>query len=88
VVGVSALQNIAPLVAGSHWDHGGFCWFPFAVLWVIVLGTAIWFVARKLRPGERSGLERAREILAERYALGEVSVEEYRERLDELSRHQ
>jgi hypothetical protein len=63
VVGVSALHDIAPLVAGSHWDHGGFWWFPFALLWVVVLGTAIWFVARMLRPRERSGLERAREIL-------------------------
>jgi putative membrane protein len=88
VVGVSAFHHIAPLVAGSHWDHGGFWWFPFAVLWVVVLGTAIWFVALKLGPRERSGLERAREILAERYARGEVNGEEYRERLDELSRHQ
>jgi putative membrane protein len=88
VVGVSALHDITPLVAGSHWDHGGFSWFPFAVLWVFVLGAAIWFVARRLRPRERSGLERAREILAERYARGEVDGEEYRERLDELRRPQ
>jgi putative membrane protein len=88
VIGVSALHDIAPLVAGSHWDHGGFWWFPVAVLWIVLLATAVWFVARKLRPGKRFGLERAREILAERYARGEVSGEEYRERLDELSRHQ
>jgi putative membrane protein len=86
VVGVSAFHGIAALVAGSDWDHGGFWWLPFGLFWLVVLGTAIWFVARTVRRGERSGLERAREILAERYARGELSGEEYRARLDELSR--
>jgi putative membrane protein len=85
---MSAFHDVAPLIADAHWDHGGVWWFPFAVLWVLVLGTAIWFVARTVSRRERSGIERARDILAERYARGEVSGEEYRERLDELSRHQ
>ncbi len=85
---MSAFHDIAALAAGSNWDHGGFWWFPFALLWVVLLGTAIWFIACNVRRGEPSGLERARDILAERYARGEVSGEEYRERLDELSRHQ
>jgi putative membrane protein len=88
VLGMSAFHDMAPLVTGSHWDHGGFWWFPFALLWLIVLGTAIWFVARNVRRREHSGIERARDILAERYARGEVSGEEYRERPGELSRHQ
>jgi putative membrane protein len=88
VAGMGVFHGIAPLLAGSHWDHGGFWWFPFALLWVVVLGTVIWLVARTVRPRERSGVERARGILAERYARGEVTGEEYRERLDELSRHQ
>jgi putative membrane protein len=84
---MSVFHDIAPSIAGSHWDHGGF-WFPFALLWVVVLGAAIWLVARNLRPRERSGIERAREILAERYARGELAGEEYRQRLDELRRQQ
>jgi putative membrane protein len=87
VLGVDAFLQIAPLVADSHWDHGGFWWLPVALLWVVVLGAAIWFVVRAVRSRERSGIERARDILAERYARGEVSGEEYRERLDELSRY-
>lgn len=83
---MSALTDIAPLLARSDWDHGGFWWFPFTLVWVVVLGTAIWLVARTVRRSERSGIERARDILAERYARGELSGEEYRERLDELSR--
>lgn len=73
------------LIAGS--DSGGF-WFPFALLWVALLGTAIWLVIRGVRRAERSGIARAREILAERYARGELTSEEYRERQDELSRQQ
>ena len=33
---------------------------------------------------EPSGIDRARDILAERYARGEISSEEYRGRLDQL----
>jgi putative membrane protein len=83
---MSAFQDIAPLVAGSNGEHGGFWWFPFTLLWVAVLGTAIWLVARTVRRGERSGVDRATDILAERYARGELSAEEYRERVDELTR--
>jgi putative membrane protein len=85
---MTAFHEIAPLVADSHWDHGGFWWFPVGLLWVAVLGTAIWFIARNVSRRNRSGVERASDILAERYARGEVSGEEYRERLDELSRHE
>jgi putative membrane protein len=88
VLGVNSFDHFAPLVAGSHWDHGGFWWFPVTLLWLVVLGAAIWFVVHNVRPRERSGVERARGILAERYARGEVSAEEYRDRLDELRRYQ
>ena len=40
---------------------------------------------RGVRPRDRSGAERAREILAERYARGELSSDEYRERLEHLA---
>ena len=81
-------HHIAPLLIGSHGDHDGVWWLPFTVLWLLVLGTAFWLVARYVRRREPSGIERARGILAERYARGEVTGEEYRERLDELSRAQ
>jgi uncharacterized membrane protein len=80
---MSALNHIAPLVAGSHWDHGGF-WFPFGLLWLAVLAAGIWLAVRALRPRTPSGLERAQDILAERYARGEHTSEEYRERLEQL----
>jgi putative membrane protein len=80
---MTSFHDITPLIAGSDWDHGGFWWFPFGLLWVAVLGAVIWLVARRTR-GERSGVERATDILAERFARGELSAEEYRERLSEL----
>jgi len=85
---MTGFHEIVPLIAGSNWEHGGFWWFPFTLLWVVVLGTAVWLVVRNLRGRERSGAGRATDILAERYARGELSADEYRERLDELGRHQ
>jgi putative membrane protein len=84
---MTAVHDIAPLIASSHWDHRGFWWLPFGLLWLAVLGTAIWLLARTGRRRDRSGIERANEILAERYARGELGGEEYRERLAELRRH-
>lgn len=78
--------NLAPLLArsGDDWDH----WWAVAplmwALWLAVIATVVWLVVRRTRTGERSGFERAREILAERFARGELSADEYRERLDQL----
>ncbi len=77
---MNALHDITPFIADSNWHHDGIWWLPFGLLWIAVLGTAISLVVRNLRPRERS----ASDILAERYARGEVSSEEYRERLNEL----
>jgi putative membrane protein len=84
---MNTFTHLVPLAAGSGWDHDGFWWLPLLLLWASVLGAAIWFVLRTRRAGKRSGIERAREILAERYAGGELSGEEYRERLEDLRRH-
>jgi len=52
--------------------------------WIAVIAAVGWFVVRSARPGERSGVDRARDVLAERYARGELSTEEYREGLEQL----
>jgi putative membrane protein len=83
----------ALLAGGSDgWRHGwgaaggwGWLWGPIVLLgWVTVIATVIWFVVRSTRPGKRSGVDRARDVLAERYARGELTTEEYRERLEQL----
>jgi putative membrane protein len=82
---VNALAAL-PLLAGHQddWDHP---WWPlWPLLWLAVIGTAVWLIVRR-RDGRRADpLDRAREILSERYARGELNGEEYRERLDELGR--
>jgi putative membrane protein len=69
--------------AGDDWGHP---WWPLWLLfWAVLIATAVWLLSR--RRDRRGGpLDRARELLAERYARGELSGEEYRERLDELKR--
>jgi putative membrane protein len=67
---------------GGGW---GWLWGPIVLLlWVALVATVVWFVARSARPRERSGVDRAREVLAERYARGELTTDEYRERLEHL----
>jgi uncharacterized membrane protein len=51
------------------------------LLWIVV-GTVIWLVARKRR--RSSIMDRPLEVLADRYARGEIDVNEYRTRRDEI----
>ena len=81
---MTTLIGIASMAAAADGDHGGGWWIPFALLWAALIGTVIWLVVRAVRNRGRTGMERARDILAERYARGEITGEEYRERRDEL----
>ena len=72
------------LASHGDWDHA---WWPlWPLLWLVVIVTIVWFFKRERWNGPRSqtGADRARDILAERYARGEITGEEYRERLDGL----
>jgi putative membrane protein len=73
----------AATLLGEHRDG----WWPlWPILWLAVLVAVVWFLSRRWgRPRGGGGLDRAREILAERFARGELSSEEYRQRLAELS---
>lgn len=71
---------------GAGW--GAWTWFWFApvsaALLVALAALAVWLVWRTTRKPEGVSLDRAREILAERYARGELSGDEYRDRLSHL----
>lgn len=58
---------------------GGFGFGGFGmILWVVFLGLIVWAVlAAGKRTSDPTSPERARTILDERFARGEVSVEEY-----------
>jgi putative membrane protein len=74
-----------PLLA-ERTDEWGHHWWPLWLLfWAALIGTVIWLIMRR-RDRRRDPLDRGREVLAERYARGELTGEEYRERLGELQR--
>lgn len=71
------------------WGHmsgwgGGWMWLWGTITmltWVAVIAAAVWLVARALGQGDRG---RARQLLDERYARGELTTDEYRERVEAL----
>jgi putative membrane protein len=92
-----ATTTIAALLADTDGWHGHMDWG--GGWWMLVWGTlmmvglvllAVWIVrtvAGGAPPGgsAEDSTTSARRILGERYARGEISTEEYRERRDELS---
>ena len=86
------MNGLPSVVAGyDGWGHmdgwgGGWMWVMGLAMMVLVTVLIVWVVRVSVgRPPERPDpSDRAREILAERYARGEISTEEYRERLGQL----
>ena len=70
------------LEANADWHHHGGWWIAWPVFWIAVVATVGYLIYRSRR---RRPHDAARSILAERFARGELSGEEYRERLSELS---
>ena len=91
---------IAGLFAQSdnNWDHmngwgGGWMWLWGVAMMTLFVVLIVWLVRASdnaprhdQAPGSmrRDPTERGREILAERYAKGELSTEEYQERVRQL----
>ena len=80
-------MNVLAALPLLTWDSDHSGWWPiWPLLWAALIGVAVWLILR--RRGDRRGpLDPAREILAERFAKGELNAEEYRARLDELQSH-
>jgi putative membrane protein len=78
--------TIAALPLLTHadgWDHS---WWPvWPIFWVALIGLLAWLIVRRSHR-RHDPFDRAREVLAERYARGELTGEEYRTRLDDLRR--
>jgi putative membrane protein len=55
----------------------------FWALWLAVIGTVLFLVLRRTSRRPRRD-DHAKAILAERFARGEISTDEFRERLDAL----
>lgn len=73
-------------VAGAPHHPGGWLWVPFALLlWGLVAAGVGYLLFHVMPAGQPPGVERAREILAERPARSEISTEEYYDRVSSLS---
>ena len=76
------------LLAHAHGWHGDgpgpWLFFPFTFffLWVAVIGVVIWRVRRG--GGAPWARHDGQSVLAERFARGDISADEYRERRDVL----
>ncbi len=68
------------VLADSSWHHHW--WWPFP--WLLILIVIALLVWRRGCGPRRGG--NARSILAERFARGEISADDYRERLGQLGR--
>jgi putative membrane protein len=75
------MQGLIPLFVYADSAHHGHWWIVFPILWALLIAAAIAFFWR--RRGRGDG-DPARRILGERFARGEISADEYRERLAQL----
>ncbi len=76
----------AALLAGSdRWDGPGPWWPLFPLLWfLLAAGLVATFVLIGRRNRSRAGAWTGESALAERFAAGEITEEEYRHRLGVL----
>lgn len=81
-----ALAQSGHWADGEPWDNGWWLvWrFSMLLLFVVVIGLVFWWARHSAWRHQPSGTERARDILAERFARGEITAEEYRERLEQI----
>jgi putative membrane protein len=68
---------------GDYGFHMGGMWFWW-ILAVAIILAAIWFGLRRGRMSGPRGDRTPEELLKRRYAQGEITREQYRERLEEL----
>ena len=80
---MTLLHTLIPVLAdsGRHWHHGW--WIVFPIFWLLLAVTVITLFWRRSRT-HRDGNDSPRRILGERFARGEISADEYRERLAQL----
>jgi putative membrane protein len=82
-----SLASAVPFATGWHDDGPGW-WWIFPLFWIVVIATVILVLRNTGRWGPRrfaDQRESAVEVLDRRFAEGELSLEEYRERRAILS---
>jgi putative membrane protein len=64
----------------TGWHHG--CWVVLPILWLLIAAAVFALFWRRDRGGPR--IDPAQQVLAERFARGEIDGQEYRDRLSQL----
>ena len=78
------LTSILATHGHDGWGYGPGPWFLFfPLLWIAIVAFVVWRF-RRGGPPWRHGASTGQSVLAERYARGEITVDEYRERLTVL----
>ncbi|MEX0953483.1 MAG: SHOCT domain-containing protein [Nitriliruptoraceae bacterium] len=67
------------------WGFGTWLWW-MSLVWLALLGVAVWLVISINRPTARRPGNQALTILAERFARGEIDHDEFESRRSELAR--
>lgn len=91
---MSSMDSALAAANDGRWGHmggwgGGWMWLWGVVMMILFAVFVVWLV-RSVSGGRESSAapghptDRAREILAERYARGELTTDEYRERSEQL----
>lgn len=75
----------AAAATGPYWHGGGFPFFVVPAFFFLAF-FVVFLVFGVFRRGSWRAVADARAILADRFARGDISAEEYRARLSELSR--
>jgi len=73
---------------GYGWGMGVAGWIFMGLFWVVVIGLVVWAVVALLPGSQNRSSGRAespQEILDRRFALGELTAEQYRQARDELA---
>jgi putative membrane protein len=74
--------DTSQVLLAEHWDGPGHWWPVFPILWFLVIaGIVATVVILRRRNRELAGPRAGAVRLAERFAAGEISEQEYRERL-------
>jgi putative membrane protein len=74
------MHALTTLLADSNGWHGGHWWIVFPIFWLILIAVALTLFRRRCRGGG----DPAKRILGKRFARGEISADEYRDRLAQL----
>lgn len=85
---LTLLTLAAAATSDGHWD-GPWWFFPplFFLFWVAFAVTMFWLFGRgRRRWHDEGGFDAGARVLAERFARGEITHDEYNERLGQLRR--